>query len=511
MTRRLILALLLLGRPATATAEPAPAKPLEFAVQFDRAVRSQPFTGRIILFLSDKLSGEPRAAHSWLSRQPVFGQDVRDWKPGEEIRISQPEGYPFALSELPKGRYAIQAVMHTNPDVPHSGTAEGNLYSKPVKRKLDPAASGVLHLRINQVVASRKSEMNLPLAKEVRLMSNLLTRFHGREIFLRALVVLPEAYEKEPKRKFNAIYVIPGFGADHRGAAMYAQVIGLSKEPFVRIGLDGVCPLGHHVYADSDNNGPWGAALVEELIPHLEKEFRLIPDPKARLLTGHSSGGWSSLWLQITFPDYFGGVWSTSPDSVDFHDFSGINLYDPASNFFNDAKGTPRPIMREDGKVKLLLKDFARMEDVIGPGGQMHSFEAVFGPRGKDGRPLRLWDRKTGKIDADVVKAWRRYDIVDKLQREWPALGPKLAGKITVIMGEEDNFYLNGATRRLKDAMVKLGSDARVFLVPGKDHGTILFSAPFRKMLGEMSEQCVEKPSANSARHPPTSAPATGL
>ncbi|HKQ49148.1 MAG TPA: alpha/beta hydrolase-fold protein [Phycisphaerae bacterium] len=499
MTRRLALLLLLLCWSAPASAEPTPAKPLEFAVQFDPAVRSTPFTGRIILFLSDKLSGEPRASHSWLSRQPVFGQEVRDWKPGEVLHITNPDGFPFPLRELPKGRYAIQAVLHTNPDVPHSGTAEGNLYSKPAKRKLDPATSGVVPLRINQIVASRKSEMNLPLAKELRLKSKLLSSFHGRDIFLRAVVVLPEVYEKEPQRRFNAIYVIPGFGADHRGAAMYAQVLGISKEPFVRIGLDGVCPLGHHVYADSDNNGPWGAALVEELIPHLEKEFRLIPEPKARLLTGHSSGGWSSLWLQITYPDYFGGVWSTSPDSVNFHDFSGIDLYDPASNFFNDAKGQPRPIMREDGKVRLLLKDFARMEDVIGPGGQLHSFEAVFGPRGKDGRPLRLWDRKTGKIDADVVRAWRRFDIVDKLQREWPTVGPRLAGKITVIMGEEDNFYLEGATQRLKEALAKLGSDARVFMEPGKDHGTILFSPPFRAMLREMSN-CVALPETQPAR-----------
>lgn len=502
MIRRRFFLLLLLGWTATATAEPTPAKRLEFAVQFDPAVRSTPFTGRILLFLSDKLSGEPRTSHSWLSRQPVFGQDVRNWKPGEEIRITNPDGYPFALRDLPKGRYAIQAVMHTNPDAPHSGTAEGNLYSKPVKRKLNPSASGVVRLRINQIVASRTAEMNLPLAKEVRLKSAMLSRFHERDIFLRAVVVLPEAYEKEPKRQFNAIYVIPGFGADHRGAAMYAQVLGMSKEPFIRIALDGVCPLGHHVYADSDNNGPWGAALVEELIPHLEKEFRLIPEPKARLLTGHSSGGWSSLWLQITWPDYFGGVWSTSPDSVDFHDFSGIDLYDPASNFFNDAEGKPRPIMREDGKVRLLLKDFVRMEEVIGPGGQMHSFEAVFGPRGKDGRPVPLWDRKSGKVDAHVIKSWRRYDIVDKLQREWPTVGTKLAGKITVIMGEEDNFYLDGATRRLKDALTKLGSDARVFMEPGKDHGTILFSPPFRAILKEMNER-VAAPVTRSAQETP--------
>lgn len=487
MIKRLFAVILFLGGPAVALADPPSDGKLEFAVQFDSAVRSEPFTGHIIFFLSDNLDAEPRESHSWLSRQPVFGKDVRDWKPGEEIRIDKLRGYPYSLKKLPKKRYTVQAVMHTNLDLSHSGTAEGNLYSKPIKIEIDPAAGGVVRLKIDQTVKPDKPKMNLPRAKDVKLKSSLLSRFHHRDVFLRAIVVLPEAYEKEPDRKFNALYVIPGFGGDEREAAMYAAILGPSREPFVRIGLDGTCALGHHVYADSDNNGPWGTALVEEMIPHLEKEFRLIPEPKARLLTGHSSGGWSSLWVQMTHPEYFGGVWSTSPDSVDFHDFSGIDLYDPQVNFFKDADGEPRPIMRDRGKVRLLLKDFARMEDVIGPGGQIHSFEAVFSPRGEDGKPVLLWNRKTGKIDPEVMKAWRRYDIVDKLQRDWPTLGPKLKGKITVVMGDEDNFYLNGAVHRLKDALAKLGSDARVFIEPGKDHGSIMFSKPFRLMLDEMS------------------------
>jgi hypothetical protein len=488
--RRRLAAIFFLALSTVAVAaEPPPATKLAFTVQFDPAVRSEPFTGRVIFFLSDKLDSEPRKAHSWISRQPVFGEDVRDWKPGEERRFEKPDGFPYALSDLPANKYVIQAVMHTNPDVPHSGTAEGNLFSKPVKREIDATAGQVIRLKIDQLVPSRDSKMNLPLAKEVKVRSHLLSHFHGREIFLRAMVILPEAYAKESERKFSALYVIPGFGGNHREAGIYATMLGISPEPIVRIGLDAVCPLGHHVYADSDNNGPWGTALVEELIPYLEKEFRLIPEARARLLTGHSSGGWSSLWVQINHPDYFGGVWSTSPDSVDFHDFSRLNLYDPDENFFKDKTGRPWPIMRDDGNVKLLLRDFAQMEDVIGPGGQMHSFEAVFGPRGMDGRPVPLWDRKTGRINPGVVKAWRRYDLVDKLQREWPTLGPKLAGKITVIMGDDDNFYLNGAVHRLKIALAKLGSDARVFIEPGKDHGSILFSKPFRAMMDEMSSR----------------------
>jgi len=486
---------------------PPVSEPFGFEITYNARLRTQPFTGRVILFLSSKDAGEPRLDHNWMSRQPVFGQDVQDWKPGQPLRITRPMGFPFELTDLPRGRYRVQAVMHTNPDEPHSGKAAGNLFSKPVSAELDPAKGGLVRLEIAHKVkppkkpgpgsqptgkpattASAADEPGPTLRwQPVELRSRLLSEFQKRDVYLRAMVVLPEAYSKSPNRRFPAIYVIPGFGGDLRQTAMYALMLGKSEVPFVRIALEGMCGLGHHVFANSDNNGPWGTALVEELIPHLEKEFRLIRESRARFLTGHSSGGWSSLWLQITHPDYFGGTWSTSPDSVDFHDFCGIDLYDRDANFLYLPNGEPRPIMRNNGEVRLWLPDFVRMEDAIGPGGQIQSFEAVFGLRERDGRPTPLFDRLTGRINPDVIKAWRRYDIVDKLRREWPELGSRLSGKITVIIGAEDNFYLDGAARRLKAALEDLGSDARVHIEPGKDHGSIMLTRPFRRMVDEMS------------------------
>ncbi len=52
-----------------------------------------------------------------------------------------------------------------------------------------------------------------------------------------------------------------------------------------------------------------------------------------------------------------------------------------------------------NGEVALLYRNFDAMEQVLGPGGQLHSFEAVFSPRGEDGKPMLLWNRKTGEID----------------------------------------------------------------------------------------------------------------
>jgi pimeloyl-ACP methyl ester carboxylesterase len=238
----------------------------------------------------------------------------------------------------------------------------------------------------------------------------------------------------------------------------------------IRVVLDPDCGTGHHVFADSATNGPRGRALIEELIPHIEATFPAIAEPRARLLTGHSSGGWSSLWLQVTHPETFGGVWSTSPDPVDFRDFQRINLYQPGENMFRDRQGNRRPIARIGTRAVLFFDNFSRMEDVIGEGGQLHSFEAVFSPLGPDGRPRRLWDRTTGAIDLETARAWEAYDIRLVLERNWEAIGPRLADKLHVITGGLDTFYLEGAVELLGDSLKALGSDAVVVVVPGQSH-----------------------------------------
>jgi pimeloyl-ACP methyl ester carboxylesterase len=213
-----------------------------------------------------------------------------------------------------------------------------------------------------------------------------------------------------------------------------------------------------------------------------------VAEPTARFVTGHSSGGWSSLWLQITYPDTFGGVWSTAPDPVDFHDWQQVDLYaNPPLSLYTDAQGERRPIARLQGKPVLWYDSFAEMDDVLGRGGQLRSFEAVFSPLDGEGLPQRLWDRETGRIDPDVVQAWSKYDISRVLKQNWLALELKLRGKLHVYTGELDTFYLEGAVRRLGETLKELGSDAEVVVVPGKNHSDLLTKELRHKIMQQMS------------------------
>src|SRR5439155_5547633 len=337
---------------------------------------------------------------------------------------------------------------------------------------VDPSASGPVKLVIDHLYPQRKFEES-ERVKLLDIESPLLSKFHGKPVRLSAGVILPKSFAKEPVKRYPIIYEIPGFGGNHHMAQGRAKqdVTDVAGTEMIWVVLDPSCRLGHHVFADSANNGPYGRTLCEELMPNIEKSYRGLGVPAARFVTGHSSGGWSSLWLQVTYPDFFGGTWSTAPDSVDFRDFQRVNIYRDKS-LFTDESGKPRPLARRGGKVLLHYKPFSDMEHVMGRGGQLGSFEAVFSPRGPDGKPLRLWDRATGDIKPAVAKTWEAYDIRLLLERNWQTLGPKLAGKLHVYMGAEDTFYLEGATILLKESLVKLGSDAVVEVFPGRDHGT---------------------------------------
>jgi hypothetical protein len=279
-----------------------------------------------------------------------------------------------------------------------------------------------------------------------------------------------------------------------------AQSTNVGGVEMIWVVLDPDCPLGHDVFADSASNGPRGQALVEELIPAIEGRFRGLGTPEGRFLTGHSSGGWSSLWLQVTYPGFFNGVWSTAPDPVDFHDFQQIDLYRPGVNMFYDAGGHPRPIARFGDKPVLWYRGFSDMEEVMGHGGQLASFEAVFSERGGDGRPRRLWDRRTGAVDNEVARSWEKYDIRLLLERNWKALAPQLAGKLHVFMGGKDTFYLEGATARLKESLARLGSDAVVEIFPGRNHSNLMDAALRARINREMAARYESTRPANGTR-----------
>ena len=476
--RLLLIAGLILAANTVPADDAPPKSRQQYRLTFPAALRATPFSGRVVLYFS-KTRQQPREGLSWFNPEILVGRDVINWRPGEPLIIdsTKPEEVvtcPQPLDQLDLTGWRVQAVARFNLWERRVGDAPGNGFSETI---VVPPAVGEtpLDLAIQQLVPERSFPEN-DGCRLLKMRSKLLSEFYQFEVWQHAAVLLPASYATQPERKYPVIFAIPGFGGNHL-AGVHAQAIpeqNAAGVEFIRVTLDPSCPLGHHAFADSANNGPRGTAFVTEFLPELDRQFRTDPRPQARFLTGHSSGGWSSLWMMITHPDQFAGTWSISPDPVTFEDFQNINLYSGQDNMYVDRHGERRPIARRGNTPVLWYREFDLMEQALGPGGQLHSFEAVFSPRGADGRPLRVWNRQSGQVDAAAARHWEKYDICRILERDWPTLGAKLKGKLHIHMGDQDTFYLEGATHKLGETMKELGETTAVEMHPGKDHGNLM-------------------------------------
>ena len=483
-TRALPLLAALCAAPSTAFAQSAPHPVFRVTLAADTSLtHGAPVSGRLIVLMTQKRPANPAqplglgldVEETWVAAREVVGL-----APGESVEIDADSlAAPHRFSQMPAGKRWVMALLDVDHNANWTFSSAGDLLSAVDSIDATGTRSAPTPLSLTTVKPLLRFPGDDSRIFPVEFPSPLLSAFHHRPVVLRAAVVLPpdsEAIATPAGRRFRTVYHISGWGGTWRFAYAYGrrQVEKMregGERGAAHVFLDATFPTGHTVFANSTNNGPWSDALMRELVPFLEQRYGLIPEARARYLTGHSSGGWASLWLQVNYPEFFGGAWATSPDPVDFGDFLGIDVR-PGSrdNFYRRADGTTRSFVRAGGRDVETIEQSARMEEVLGSGGQMESFEAVFGPRGVDGRPARLFDRETGRMDPAVQRAWQAYDIVALLRQRWPALGPRLAGKLHVLVGGADTYHLEGSTQRLCAFLASVGSDAPCEVVPGRGH-----------------------------------------
>lgn len=426
-------------------------------------------------------------------RREVFvaGRDVARFGPGRVAVVDAGRNaFPHSMAALPPGLYRMQAVLDRNGDYAYGGRGPGDLVSRVVTLRLPLASmpsialdhiappgpdqfdvAGLPPRAAEQVLASRAH------LHEERVASPLLTRFWRSDRSISAWVLTPPGYDLKAHATYPTVFTAGGFGANHRldGQQLSRQWHLMETgeiPPMIWVALDYGGPTGTTEFANSVNNGPWGDALVTEVIPALEARYRMDAKASGRFLTGHSSGGWFALWTMVRHPALFGGAWATSPDPPDFHDFLGVNLYAHGANMYRDTTGAARPLERDRGGVRMTIEQGAKLEAVLGhDGGQLRSFEWVFSPRGGDGAPVPLFDRATGKVDRAVAAYWRdRHDIVRIVKAKWPRCRVLLDDKLHVAVGTADSYGLDGSVRRMDAAIRAIGGRAAFTYVSGASH-----------------------------------------
>jgi hypothetical protein len=511
-TRHLALALAvplaLSGRPGTRM-QAAPG--LRVAVSFPRERSGAPLDGRLLLLISTDSTAEPRNQISdGPETQLVFGLDVDGWAPGADVRVdAQAFGYPMrSLGSLPSGRYWVQAVLnryetfhradgHTVKLPPDKGEGQqwnskpGNLYSRPQWMRLDPRLRILNRLVLDQEIPPIPDVPDSRYIKHIRIESKLLSSFWGRPVFLGAHVLLPEGFDLHPEARYPLVINhghyptdIDGFRTDppdpnlkpdfsarfrlagynriqqERAYQFYQDWTAPGFPRVLLVEIQHPTPYYDDSYAvNSANNGPYGDAIMRELVPEIERRFRGIGQGYARFTFGGSTGGWEAMAVQMFYPDDFNGAWIACPDPIDFRAYTVTNIYEDQDAYYLDSrwKRTSRPGLRNYlGHVSTTVEEMNHHELAIATkgrsGGQWDIWQAVYSPAGADGYPAPIWDKLTGRIDRKVADYWKQhFDLSYILRRDWSTLGPKVRGKLHIYVGEADNYYLNDAVYLVED------------------------------------------------------------
>jgi hypothetical protein len=512
-----IATLLVLPAARETHAQGAPARHIE--VSFPESLSRTPLTGRLFLMIGRKSEPELRLQSYWFNSTQFIGVDVAEWKPGTPIVIDERSvGYPFrGLNEMPAGDYNVQASLivyqayrradgHTvyAPDAwegQHFHASPGNLYSDMQRIRLDPTQSAVMTLTLtHRVPTGVPGPADTEWVKHVRIQSKLLSRFWGRPIYIGAVVLLPRDYDSRSEVRYPVIYQQQAhfnhrapfdFSVEDSPAvrSLHAQECRGKCESgfefsqtwrsdgfprFVAVALQHPTPYADFSSAiNSANNGPYGDAIVTELIPYIEKQFRIAREPCARAIVGKSLGGRDALAQQLHYPEVFGGgAWIFYPWGIDFSNYGSLDIYE-RENAFEIRKpegavwkgfwagGEWVPLERymgriADGTPLVTFRQLSDHDTLIDPrwGGEFGAEDANFGPVGASGYPEPLWDRSTGAINVQVASHWREQgDLAAYAERHWTKIGPLLRGKLHFYVGEMDEYYRQRGVRHFDERL----------------------------------------------------------
>ncbi|WP_462253320.1 alpha/beta hydrolase-fold protein [Ekhidna sp.] len=493
--------------------QPTSSSRITFDVSLSAELSNEAKDGRLLLLLSTDNSSEPRfQINDGPNSQLVFGQNVESMSAGELISFDSKQfGYPIQnIDNIKEGEYWVQALLHTyetfNLSTGHTvklpmdngegqqwNRSPGNIYSSPQKITIKDGQASNFSIVMDQIIPPIEEPEDTEWIKHIKIKSDLLSEFWGRDMYLGAHILLPKGFEDHPEAKYPLMVFHGHYPSDFGGFRTtppdpdlepdYSERFGVSgyniiqqKEAynqylqwisddfprFLIIEIQHPTPYYDDSYAvNSANQGPYGDAITYELIPYIEEQFRGIGEGWARFLYGGSTGGWEALAVQVMYPEEYNGCFAACPDPIDFRAYCLVNLYENDNAYYYSSEhkenNVPIPAHRDYlGAVNSYMKDSNHKELALGDksrsGQQFDIWEATYSPQGEDGYPQRIWNKETGEINKEVAAYWKKnYDLRYILERDWDQLGPKLEGKINIYCGDMDNYYLNNAVYMMEE------------------------------------------------------------
>jgi S-formylglutathione hydrolase FrmB len=292
------------------------------------------------------------------------------------------------------------------------------------------------------------------------LRSNPLNDPYVREV----LVYLPTSYRNSRKR-FPVVYLISGytgFGKMNMNVSAYSENIQERMDRLIRtkkikemivVMPDCLTLYGGNQYINSKGTGNYEDYLLKEIIPFVDRNFRTIPKPASRCITGKSSGGYGSMWLGMRHPDVFGLLVTHSGDSAfEYCYVPDFPKFIVALGKYGKGHSAVRNVIKKElgNKKQPKPKTFFYLLNTIGMSAHYSP-----NPKRKEYNFDLPFNVNTGEIIPEVWNRWLKYDptrLVEKYKRNLKKLR-----LIFIDCGTRDEFNLQAGARIFADKLRKNG------------------------------------------------------
>lgn len=347
------------------------------------------------------------------SSNKFFGKNVFKYGGGDTVTLSSGSGintrlgvygWPnVSLSDVPSGNYTVQAFLNLYEKVTRSDGSTvsvrfpcgdgalnvdgfGSLLTSPLDVEVSGGAQSI-ELEFNAVQATSNftghetggcqqgNYEDTENLKYVKIRSQKLSEFWGRDMYVGANVLLPHGYVSGNNTKRYPVVYQQNHWSGGDGAFTYSKpgssfarawdkgvitdandLSNRTTPKMILVTFRHEAPFYDDSYAvNTANMGPYGDAINDELIPHIDATFNTIAEPWARIQEGGSTGGWVSAASVIYRPDLFGACFSSYPDSLDFHRHQDIPLYDNANAYYRPDGSAIGSIRSFDNETEVLL------------------------------------------------------------------------------------------------------------------------------------------------------------
>ena len=156
----------------------------------------------------------------------------------------------------------------------------------------------------------------------------------------RLTVYTPYGYEKNTKQKYPVLYLLHGAGGDEEAWSSMgraAQILDNLIQKGLAVPMIVVMPNGNPNQqaaqimglptSQFDGRNPANAngyvrSLCEEIVPFIEKEYRVIAKPSSRAISGLSMGGGHTISASTLYPSMFDYICPLSMGQSDSEEFS---------------------------------------------------------------------------------------------------------------------------------------------------------------------------------------------